>query len=237
MKFCSIQVFVCFFFLSFQINAQESILKKNKQWIAPILLGGIGLACYNQPIKNAQLEFRNDNFPNFQTKADDFLQFTPTLLYIGMNISDRLAAKSKERLKDQFGVFVIGTGTYVLLAQVLKRGINETRPDGSDFAFPSGHTTTAFFGARLLDKEFRQTKPWLVASAYTLATATGFLRMANNKHWASDVLVGAGLGIASAEFAYWVYPKIQMKLEKKQAFRFEPILAPNLYAARVAYTF
>ena len=74
-------------------------------------------------------------------------------------------------------------------------------------------------------------------SAYTLASATGALRIANNKHWASDVLVGAGLGIASAEFATWLYPKIKSNLNKDQAFHFEPILTPNLYAARLEYRF
>jgi membrane-associated phospholipid phosphatase len=89
----------------------------------------------------------------------------------------------------------------------------------------------------MLDKEFRKTHPWLVVGAYSIATATGVLRVANNKHWASDVFVGAGLGIASAEFAYWLYPKLKSKFEQKQAFEFEPILAPNLYAAKFTYSF
>lgn len=37
-----------------------------------------------------------------------------------------------------------------------------------------------------------------------MATATGLMRMANNKHWLSDVMVGAGIGILSTEFGYWI---------------------------------
>jgi membrane-associated phospholipid phosphatase len=217
--------------------AQESFLKKNKQWVAPVVLGGIGLALYNHPTKNAQIEFRNQYLPNFQTKIDDFLQFSPTLLFIGANVAQRISSNSPQPIKDKLGVFIIGTATYVGISQILKRGINDNRPDGGNFSFPSGHTTSAFFGARILDKEFRQTKPWLVVGGYTLASATGVLRMANNKHWVNDVFFGAGLGIASAEFAYWLYPKLKSKTVNKQAFHFDPIIAPDFYSARATYTF
>jgi membrane-associated phospholipid phosphatase len=38
--------------------------------------------------------------------------------------------------------------------------------------------------------------------------------MYNNKHWLNDVLAGAGVGIASTQFAYWLYPKMQKLLCK-----------------------
>jgi len=37
---------------------------------------------------------------------------------------------------------------------------------------------------------------------YTIATLTGFMRVLNNRHWISDVLVGAGIGILSADLGY-----------------------------------
>jgi len=37
-----------------------------------------------------------------------------------------------------------------------------------------------------------------------MATATGLMRMANNKHWLSDVLTGAGIGILSTELGYYL---------------------------------
>ncbi|MDO5447860.1 MAG: hypothetical protein Q4F34_08800, partial [Prevotellaceae bacterium] len=36
------------------------------------------------------------------------------------------------------------------------------------------------------------------------ATATGIMRVLNNRHWISDVIAGAGLGILSTELGYWI---------------------------------
>jgi membrane-associated phospholipid phosphatase len=80
----------------------------------------------------------------------------------------------------------------------MKHVIRDMRPDGSsDDSMPSGHTVQAFVSATLLDMEYRDTSPWISVGGYLCAGATGFLRVANNRHWASDVLIGAGIGIAS----------------------------------------
>ena len=44
---------------------------------------------------------------------------------------------------------------------------------------------------------------WYSVGAYSIATATGIGRMLNNKHWLSDVMVGAGIGIMSTEIGYF----------------------------------
>ena len=48
--------------------------------------------------------------------------------------------------------------------------------------------------------------------AYGIASSVGMLRMANNKHYISDVLVGAGLGILSMKMSYLTH---QYKWNKK----------------------
>jgi len=51
-----------------------------------------------------------------------------------------------------------------------------------------------------------------VLMSFTIAIATGYLRMYNNKHWLGDVLTGAVIGIMSTRLSYWVYEKyIQRK--------------------------
>lgn len=65
-----------------------------------------------------------------------------------------------------------------------------------------------FMTATMLNKEYGHYSPWVGISAYGVATATGLMRMANNKHWLSDVLVGAGIGIISTELGYWIADKI-----------------------------
>jgi membrane-associated phospholipid phosphatase len=81
--------------------------------------------------------------------------------------------------------------------------VNRTRPNGEEESFPSGHTAKAFMGATLLAHEYGNRSIWIPIAGYTAATATGFMRVLNNRHYLSDVLVGAAVGILTAELAYW----------------------------------
>lgn len=125
------------------------------------------------------------------------------------------------------------TGTaYALMSasiNLLKWGTNERRPDGSARnSFPSGHTATAFVGAELLRREYWEVSPWIGVAGYAVATTTGFLRLYNNRHWLTDVIAGAGIGILSVEAAYWLYPSLAKWLFRKR-FKYNIYLSP--YAA------
>lgn len=98
----------------------------------------------------------------------------------------------------------------------LKYTTDQIRPDNSSAnSFPSGHTANAFFGAAVLAEEYKDQSIIYPIAGYTVATATGVFRMLNNRHWASDVLVGAGIGILSAKAAYVVYPWLKEKIGGK----------------------
>jgi membrane-associated phospholipid phosphatase len=68
-------------------------------------------------------------------------------------------------------------------------------------SFPSGHTTTAFAVASSVTSEVQRMWPrytWYVAPVmYGGATLVGLSRMYHNQHWASDVVLGAGVGTFS----------------------------------------
>jgi membrane-associated phospholipid phosphatase len=68
-------------------------------------------------------------------------------------------------------------------------------------SFPSGHTTVAFAAASSVTSEAQRLWPghtWIVAPVmYGGATLVGLSRMYHNKHWASDVVLGAGIGTFS----------------------------------------
>jgi membrane-associated phospholipid phosphatase len=70
--------------------------------------------------------------------------------------------------------------------------------NGDRQSFPSGHTTTAFAAASAVTSEARIIWPghsWLVVPAmYGGATLVGLSRMYHDKHWASDVVLGAAIG-------------------------------------------
>ena len=73
--------------------------------------------------------------------------------------------------------------------------------DGARQSFPSGHTTAAFAFASAMDRELRLSHPgtarWAWPALYGAAALTGLARMHSDNHWASDVVMGAGVGIMS----------------------------------------
>jgi membrane-associated phospholipid phosphatase len=68
----------------------------------------------------------------------------------------------------------------------------------SDASFPSGHATAAFALAASVSDEVR----WAPATVglYGLAALTAWSRLNDDKHWLSDVLAGAAVGVTSAKF-------------------------------------
>ena len=58
-------------------------------------------------------------------------------------------------------------------------------------------------GAELVRQEYGT---WPGVAAYTVATGVAFLRIYNDRHWLNDVIAGAGIGILSAQAAYWLLP-------------------------------
>jgi len=73
--------------------------------------------------------------------------------------------------------------------------------DGARQSFPSGHTTAAFAFAAALERELRRSHPktarWAGPSLYAAAALAGLARMHSDNHWASDVIMGAGIGTVS----------------------------------------
>ena len=165
---------------------------------APLIVGG--LIEKHQDTKFRKL--RNDFMPKFKRPLDNYTQFLPAAVMVGMKAAGVESRSSWGRmlLSDAFSVAIMA-GT----VQGLKRTTHVVRPDGSDnHSFPSGHTATAFMTATMLSKEYGYKSPWISVGAYAVSTATGLMRVANNKHWLSDVMVGAGVGIMATEFGYWL---------------------------------
>lgn len=164
----------------------------------PLIIGG--LIEKHQDSKFRKL--RNDFMPRFHRTLDNYTQIAPAAVMVGMKAAgvESRSLWGRMLLSDAFSVALMA-GT----VQGLKNTTNVMRPDGSDnHSFPSGHTATAFMTATMLNKEYGYKSPWIGVGAYSVATATGLMRMANNKHWLSDVLVGAGIGIMATEFGYWL---------------------------------
>jgi len=63
----------------------------------------------------------------------------------------------------------------------------------TDSGFPSMHTQTAFSIASVFAEEYGDI-PLVAPTAYGLASFVGLSRIYSNKHWASDVFLGAAIG-------------------------------------------
>ena len=66
----------------------------------------------------------------------------------------------------------------------------------SNSSFPSGHTTAVFAAATVYAMEYRH-HPWIPVFAYSFASLVGISRLTEAKHWPTDVIVGAAIGILS----------------------------------------
>ena len=173
----------------------------------PATLIGVGIAGLESDwLKGHNHEVKDElqEHDHGKLTLDDFTQYLPLAATWGLRLA------GVKGLHDWGGLAVITATAYALTAGAvygLKTLTKVERPDGSAHnSFPSGHTATAFAGAELLRKEYRHVSPWIGVAGYAVAAGTGFFRMYNNRHWLTDVIAGAGIGILSVQAAYWLYP-------------------------------
>jgi len=165
-----------------------------------------------------------------QTKIDNLLPFVP----IGeMYLADLLGVKARNHWFDQSKNLFMTIALNQIITSSFKQLINKTRPNGGQFSMPSGHTSSAFAMATVLYEEYKSTNPVLAYSGFGFSTAAGTLRIINNKHWLSDVLVGAGVGILSAKIIYHFEPfKNWNPVLRQTKMAIYPSFTPYSYSIR-----
>ena len=204
---------------SLKYNGQATRIKSRfpaKSLVIPAMMIAYGFtALENDGLKNINAELKDEVYaesPHKKIPIDNYLQFAPAAAVYGLNA---FGIKGKHNFRDRSMIYamsnIILTGTVFSIKKITA----VQRPDGSAYtSFPSGHTAEAFASAEFMRMEYKDVSPWYGIAGYAMAATTGYLRMYNNKHWLSDVVAGAGVGIASTKLAYWLYPKIQHKLFK-----------------------
>lgn len=202
---------------------------KSREWIQFGAIGGAGILAYTQD-ENLQ-KF----FSSHQNQTTDHLStffFEPlgngavtSLIIGGFYLGGRLS--DNKRLS---GTSLIAAKSFITASigtQIIKHLTHRHRPyqdaiadhnvwegpfEGFDFtSFPSGHSAAAFSVATVFAFEYRETV-WVPILAYTLAGGTAISRLYDNKHWASDVLIGSALGFVTGRFLW--------KQSKKKNSRF-----------------
>jgi len=190
-----------------------------KYTLAPLALVayGIGTTGNHELIvsSNEVKIWRQKQMPHFRTHIDDYMPSASLFLMFGLDVA---GVKSRNAWYNQAAMFWMANALNGLITKRIKHNTHVLRPDGTDkLSFPSAHTSSAFVAAEMLHQEFKEQSPWISIAGYTLASSVGALRVMNNKHWLSDVVAGAGIGILSVRITYLVYPLVFRKITKRPA--------------------
>ena len=202
-------------------KAQQTLFNARDAWLAA---GFVGLTIAMFPIdKHIETHLRDQSVPAnrfFDRSATGFESITtPGSFIIGGALYGIGVVTDRPNLKDLgwhgTEAVLLGSGITGMLKGVLGRArpdmFPDTRPSDFQFAkgftvanrqsFPSGHTTTAFAAAAAVTSEVNRMWPrytWYAGPVlYGGATLVGLSRMYHNRHWASDVALGAGIGTFS----------------------------------------
>uniref|UniRef100_UPI0032166EA4 phosphatase PAP2 family protein n=1 Tax=uncultured Draconibacterium sp. TaxID=1573823 RepID=UPI0032166EA4 len=194
-------------------QANNNLTVDYKALIIPTILigyGVVGIESDGLKLFNSEIKEELNEYVDEKLTADDFSQYAPFLTVYGLNA---LGIKGKNSFKDR--TIILGTAYLIMGSTVsgIKNIAAIERPDGSGkTSFPSGHTATAFMGAEFLYQEYKDISVWYGVAGYVVATGTGFFRMYNDRHWFTDVVTGAGIGILSTKIAYWIHPWMKEKI-------------------------
>ena len=200
------------------IHLKKTTLKK-----LLIILLFVPLISFGQNKKNDTIHNNQNSNLNFKSVIIPSVLIGYGIIGINNNALKRFNYDIQERLKGEINnnfkdrTIILGTASLFMGSTVygMKKSTVIERPDGSNkFSFPSGSTAIAFMGAEFLYQEYKDVSIWYGVSGYLVATGTGFLRMHNNKHWFTDVVTGAGIGILSTKIAYWIHPLVKKTLFK-----------------------
>ena len=194
--------------LSYESHTFSPYTFKPKQLILPgaLLTAGVAGTFLLYDFKN----YVRDHFSGYKKghtfKADDYIQYATAIGYVGLGFIPGI--KTRSGLNDRLIAGVNAYATMAILVNAMKYTIMHPRPgSGTRNSFPSGHSATVFTGAELMRIEYGNP---IGLAGYAVAITVGALRIYNDRHWITDVVGGAAIGILSARIGYWLIP-----LEKK----------------------
>jgi hypothetical protein len=225
------------------VTRQRKSTSFGKVVSAPAILicSGLIVMTDNDMIDRYKIEKeRNEHFSKFRTHVDDYLQYTPAAAVYGLNIC---GVKGKNNFGNRTALLIKSELIMTAIVCPLKKITAVPRPDtGAPNSFPSGHTAQVFAAATFMAKEYGGKSIWSSIGAYSVATGVGVLRVMNNRHWFSDVLAGAGIGILSTNLAYLTHQykwtsKHKDKKAKAGGLMIVPSYSGNTFGVYAHYTF
>ena len=171
------------------------ILLKPDNLTALLLAGGASVIMRQHADQRIEEEIyekeENRIFPEFTERSLDFLggpgfHFGATGLWYGLAAAGKDDINRERAWTMMTALSITGAAT-----MSLKLIVNDDTPNGKPLAWPSGHTSSSFTVASVLDEFYG---PWVGIPAYIGAGAVGYRMMETGDHWPSDVVFGAVLG-------------------------------------------
>ena len=225
-------------------SARKTIFnRRGSKFILPSLFIAYGTAArFNQlPVRQFDFDIDHEIRKRVDRKynIDDYFEYGMPVVAYGLGFIPGIEARHnfRDRTLAMATSLLIMKGT----VELMKAIIPVERPSGGDFrSFPSGHTAVTMLSAHIMYKEYKDVSPWICVGGYFIATTTGVLRMTNNAHWFSDVVMGAGIGLLSAEIGYMLLPVWHSILgikDSEQCFAAVPTFSTNSVGLGLVYRF
>ena len=166
---------------------------------------GVLFATADKPLREMMLRNQKEVFSSAAEVFYPLGNRFPPLLLTGMYVTS-IVTKNRKLEHSTLSIargLAISTAVYTGF-KVLMRRQRPTRTDdpylfvapftGNGYtSFPSGHANTAFSVATGFALQYKDSK-WVPWAAYSLATLTSIARMYQDRHWSSDVIIGAAIG-------------------------------------------
>lgn len=195
------------------LHSDEAKTSLSRQLIVPSLLTSYGFIALNyHKLRSLDNRIKEEvwvDHPHQPEHFDDALQYIPGL---SVYILNGFGLKGKNTLLDANRQYLISSFAMMMVVQTTKRITRLRRPDGfGNNTFPSGHESTAFVAAEFLNQEYGSRSPLISAAGYLMASAVGYMRIYNNRHWFRDIVSGAGIGMGITKSIYRIYPRLKNK--------------------------
>lgn len=175
------------------IEDSKSTFLRTDNITALLLAGGASVAMHNSDAdKNIAENFaKHRNFHGFANEGLNVIG-DPPMHYAATGLWYIISAENQDEINKQRALTMM---TALSVTGVVTTGLKAIRdndtPNGERWAWPSGHTSSSFTVASVLDEFYG---PKVGIPAYVLASLVAYRMMDTGDHWASDVVFGATLG-------------------------------------------
>ncbi|HIE58924.1 MAG TPA: phosphatase PAP2 family protein [Persephonella sp.] len=224
-----LSVFLLMFYFTYSKPLENN---SNFKYNTNILIIGIPLFLVSLSIDNEVKNIIQNNKNSILNTTTNIFDFFGSKFTYFIPVSVAFLAKHNKNAKlfEASKTAISSSILSTLTVAMLKISINRERPDKSDKnSFPSNHTALAFAVFGSYAHYYTNTKIKYIL--YTVPTLTAFSRIYKNKHYLSDTIAGAIIGLSSVYFGKYFSKKYLSR------FELETNINKNYFSFNLKYNF